>query len=118
MSLFNVSKMLTDNANGDCTPRSYSGRFMYGKDCFALDGSFGWIMRTIESAVVEAGNLYADHNADLQVEERYDEANNLRHDFDKFVRTIFRFKIDSMGLGSVVYWPSIQADPETDEDDE
>lgn len=80
--------------------RKYSGRGMYGKKCLGItfDGSFSLI-----HFGYELGRL-ADE--DFHIEEA------------------FNYATDSMGLGTILYWPNIEfndvfeEDSEFDDDDE
>jgi hypothetical protein len=67
------------NIYDDVDLRSYSGRYMYGKDCIGLDGNFKDIMRVLFKAAVLDPEAFEDCGLD-------------------------NFSQDSMGLGSIVYW--------------
>jgi hypothetical protein len=84
-----------DQDCGDFTVRSYSGRGMYGKECLAITGDL------IDLVVL--GFIIADGYSD-----------------EVDVSDLAGARKDSMGLGVVVYWPSIpfEGDDEDNEEDE
>lgn len=75
--------------------RSYSGRFMYGKDCIGLDGNFSDIMKVLFKAAIIDPTTFEACSLDS-------------------------FSQDSMGLGAIVYWTHLDdvEGLEFDEDDE
>jgi hypothetical protein len=75
-------EFLEDNAT-DCsyTVRAYSGRSMYGKECIGID---------CEDAITTIAQLAFQAGQD---------------DFTKFQDMIDSMRVDSMGRGSIVYWP-------------
>jgi hypothetical protein len=73
---------------------SYSGRYMYGKECLAIDGDGHQLMRVVLRAAMLEPEIFEDLNLD---------------DISK----------DSMGLGQVWYWRHIDVDDvEFDEEEE
>jgi hypothetical protein len=62
--------------------RPYSGRYMYGKSCLALDGRRTDVMRVLFKAAVADGDVFEMYGLDRYLE-------------------------DAMGLGIVVYWPNL-----------
>lgn len=69
------------------SPRSYSGRGMYGARCVAIEPDRGDLM----ALGIEVAREAAGRDADLEA-----------------VADAFRgARIDSMGRGIVVYWPSL-----------
>lgn len=63
---------------------NYSGRCMYGKQCLAIVGTLSELLPAIYDAGCIAGNAGDDEIPDIE--------------------------IDSMGNGSVVYFPQLQVD--------
>ena len=91
-----------DNCNADI--RSYSGRGMYGDNCLGID---------CNNPVAVFGELIyflMDDHCDEEIEE---EAKDLAETL-----TNTRIETDSMGRGSILYFPNIPwtADNEEDED--
>jgi hypothetical protein len=81
---------LEEIENGDFKVRSYSGRGMYGKSCLAIVGDC--------INPVEIGYLiyeWCESNAEVL----HGEVPSLNH--------ISNMHSDSMGLGTVYYWPRI-----------
>jgi hypothetical protein len=69
---------------------SYSGRFMYGKKCLAVDGDFSPF--ALGFAIGQ------------------------REELSEFEQVLDSTKQDQMGLGIVLYWPRIEA-PSSEEDE-
>ena len=80
------------------TPRSYSGRGMYGKECLGVN--------TDMSAMAVAGWLIKALKETVDDESQWDELADILYD------TV----IDSMGRGIIMYWPSIAFEGEENED--
>lgn len=95
---FNEIKEVVEDAGFD--PQSYSGRGMYGRKClsFNLDRDENVVDAILDLA--EALNSHVQDNPEIEFEDAIQEFKGA--------------KSDSMGLGSVVYFPSI----EWEEDDE
>lgn len=74
--------------------RSYSGRGMFGKQCIGVN---------LDSNDSAAFALIADCVACLDTELERESA----------ARIFARTKEDSLGLGSIIYWPSMAWDNET-----
>src|SRR6185503_1826598 len=70
------------------TPRSYSGRGMYGKECFGVDSS-----NPVNDLIRLFGALAEQFDAE-QIAEVANALDGVR--------------MDSMGRGSIMYWPSIE----------
>lgn len=75
----------------------YSGRCMYGQECLGLVGSFENIMTVLQAVTSEL------HDYSVEGDEEYQMAWSDWMDF------AFQFKMDSMGLDVIVYWPNMQA---------
>ena len=102
---FNEIKEVVEDAGFD--PQSYSGRGMYGRKClsFNLDRDENVVDAILDLA--EALNSHAQENPEIEFEDAIQEFKGA--------------KIDSMGLGEVVYFPNIEwehEDEEFDEDEE
>lgn len=79
----------------------YSGRFMYGQQCLGMvcDDPVGAILDLIEQAVNDG-----------------DDMDELR----EIIATLRNYRSDSLGLSTIVYWPSIidtNPDPDDGADD-
>lgn len=81
------------NIYDDVDLRSYSGRYMYGKECIGLDGNFKDIIRVMIKAAVLDPETFEDCGLD-------------------------DFTSDSMGLGSIVYWTHLDETDGLELDDE
>lgn len=75
----------------DAEARSYSGRYMYGKDCFAIvTEDSAW------SIAVRAAMYLAEYEDDMESTEALGYIVNHEP------------RQDSMGLGVVYYWPGLE----------
>jgi hypothetical protein len=72
--------------------RSYSGRFMFNKSCLAITTDES--IKTIQTVFFEFGRQTAE-------EDGGDAAS-------RFLSSRGEVRMDSMGLGSVIYWPYIE----------
>ena len=85
----------------DYTPRKYSGRAMYGKQCLGVEidryeSPYEFFAALIENAAEEA------------VERLDDEGEVAVYDtFEEVSRMMRRTRSDSLGLGMILYWPHI-----------
>lgn len=77
--------------NAGYETRSYSGRGMFGKQCLAIS--------TDDSPFDVAANL-------LETSIRSIEVSEVEFDQQHFADILRQTRSDSMGLGSVYYWPS------------
>lgn len=73
--------------------RSYSGRYMYGRECLGLDGNSNDLLKVVIRAAILNNDLFEDLNLD---------------DISQ----------DSMGLGSIWYWTHIDVDGVEFEDED
>ena len=80
--------------------RSYSGRSMYGKECLAV---------TSDEAAPEVLTLLFEEVIMKHPSEEEKEA---------FAEALRGFKTDSMGRGTVIYWPNVKYVENEDEEDE
>lgn len=77
----------------------YSGRYMYGRECVGVIGSFRDIVSFVSSVSRLAGEACdSPHTLDLQINE--------------FVSSIGNCQVDSYGLDTVCYWPSVKVGEE------
>ena len=94
--------------------RSYSGRCMYGENCVGVTTKdpYGLVAGVMRSAGMIGIDDTVDTVASIEqmIENKDDELQDLEHLFS-------RTKTDSMGLSTIVYWPSLTW-PEGEEDDE
>lgn len=83
--------------HADYTCRSYSGRAMYGKTCLAveIDGTMGMLISCVIQAVGDG------------VVPNYAEA----------AEAFMKMKTDSMGLGTIAYFPGIGYVGDEEDDD-
>ena len=105
--------------------RSYSGRGMYGKSCLAITGSLRECQRAVANVVGVLIDEIVDAEADLNDDSLSDA---IRNAADITVTTnrklieqlIATQQSDSMGMGTVMYWPNFtfEADETVDEDEE
>ncbi len=75
--------------------RSYSGRAMYGKSCLGVEVARGQSL----------GELFATIIENVEEDDRYEVAQQVR-----------RLCTDSMGLGTIVYFPNVEFDDANSED--
>lgn len=74
----------------DVKPYSYSGRFMYGKTCLAINvHSMGELIRFVQELT---------HDVELDPD----------HPLTEFAEIVNAVRSDQMGLGLVYYWPSVE----------
>lgn len=97
---FNEIKEVVENAGFD--PQSYSGRGMYGRKCLSFN--LGRDENLVDAILnlAEAVNSYVEDNPEIEFEDAIQEFKGA--------------KTDSMGLGEVVYFPTI--DWEEDEEEQ
>lgn len=106
-----LQSMLMEAADrDDVSCRSYSGRFMYGKNCVALTGSLSNCMQIIAAVIVELREKLktVQLGSSEEYQDRY---------FSEAVNTLMGFETDSMGRSDVVvYWPRVEwIEPAEDE---
>jgi hypothetical protein len=96
---FDLLQEAIDRANiyDEVSLRSYSGRYMYGKECIGIDGDTNDLLKVVIRAAIIDNELFEDLNLD---------------DISR----------DSMGMGSIWYWTHIDVDgvefEDEDEEDE
>jgi hypothetical protein len=72
----------------------YSGRAMYGRECFGIVGNESDLVTFIKGVAVAAYQAGQENDDDNPVIELADELENVRS--------------DSMGMDAIYYWPSVQ----------
>ena len=110
--LYRVMQAYADGC-GVTVSDDYSGRFMYGKTCVAVEGGsveiqelFKAVLLDYHQSWVEAENQRMIGNDDAAPDILYEDLLDL---------LLVDHKTDSMGLGIVVYWPKWQHTEVTDE---
>lgn len=108
MSEKHTLQVIFEEADFPC--RSYSGRAMYGKECLGVTIDRGQDMGMLFANIVDG--LYEmvahDHEEDHHEQAFLDVADAMR-----------AMRTDSMGLGTIVYFPGVDyvSDDEEDDDD-
>lgn len=112
----NVAQMLKEAAESsrEVSFRSnYSGRCMRGESCVGLDGDFRDLHQVVSEVIKQfIDNLYdatieaveADNEVELE------KTDTLKEEIQEAVDTLLNYKTDSMGLGSIMYWPDIDGE--------
>lgn len=77
--------------------RSYSGRGMYGRECLGVD--------------IDRGSSFLDKLADVLESATEDEIQTIADG-------IRDSRQDTMGLGSIIYWPNVKWEDDPSEDEE
>ena len=85
--LYNALKEAYDIGLIESAPRSYSGRAMYGSHCIGIDLPDA---NDIFKVGFEVGQLFGDKDVSIP-----------------------RCRTDAMGLGIILYWPSMEWDFES-----
>lgn len=95
------ANMLTDG-QGSASWRSYSGRAMYGAKCFAI------VVDTSEFVVgVAMGRVAAEW--DIRDGDMLEPHDQEFHAVEVVEAMAVSTRTDSMGRGTVVYWPNVEA---------
>jgi hypothetical protein len=82
--------------------RSYSGRCMYGRNCLGIDGDMASIVANLVSTAMELA---------LEKKLSFDER-------EEISSVLGAMRTDSMGRGTIVYFPQVEFVGEDDEDSE
>ena len=87
----------------DFSIQSYSGRGMYGKQCLSVhcDPSPG----KLKIAIIE--QVHSILNQDVQESETNEEIEAHIEACTELLKQMMDAREDSMGLGTVIYWPDI-----------
>lgn len=85
----------------------YSGRGMYGKQCFALVGEVCDCMHVMHSFIMDLYDNIVQAALDVDDGEDRQSLHVTKHAVDALVHELANIRMDSMGLSTVVYWPSI-----------
>lgn len=97
-ALAKLIQEIAENSDDDCRFRSsYSGRGMYGRECVGITGDRGQLQLVIAEIIKETHHSLA----------------GLNMDFDHVVDLVMNYSEDSMGRGSIFYWPQIQMEEES-----
>lgn len=103
--LYHVMQKFADDY-GVVVSNDYSGRFMYGRQCVAVEGGESEIQELFKAVLldyhqswIEAENQRMIGNDAAAPDILYEELLDL---------LLVNHKTDSMGLGIVVYWPKWQ----------
>jgi hypothetical protein len=114
-----LQKMLSDacDDSGEVQFRNdYSGRAMYGRRCVGITGS--WkdcqaVMASVTAAMAQDlfDTAINTDDSDREANEAYD----LNDRVQEKINEIMSFTFDSMGLDTIIYWPSLEPLEEDDE---
>lgn len=109
----------TCQALGTVKYRSYSGRGMYGKQCVGIVGDWKDCQCLMQVVIGDQAQEVFDTARDA-TDESMDAAFDEHDDLQQTIAMIFDFRSDDMGLQSVVYWPNLEYNGDTmnDEEDE
>lgn len=95
------------NSQNELGMRTYSGRGMYGKYCLGFTGE-----DLLESL---SNELFGSVTDDILTDENEKDGNEVLNQVDKIVKERLEFfqlflnsRQDSMGLGTIVYFPNIK----------
>lgn len=102
--------------NVDVEPRSYSGRGMHGRSCVSVHVDGGLVLG-LGARIVSAESRGLDVE-DIDVDDALDEIGTIA---DAVADVMDRASSDSLGRGSVIYWPHLdwpEDEPEVDDDDD
>jgi hypothetical protein len=83
----------------------YSGRCMFGKTCVGITGT----MRDCQEVLSEALTRAGIDSQTVQLGSSREETNRF---YRQLVKTLTDFRTDSMGMGSILYWPELPPIPE------
>lgn len=90
--------------------RSYSGRGMYGDSCVAVSCDENNISDVVLDIVSESMDLLDWYNPES-------DPDSIRDSIDELISSLKGAKMDSMGLGYVVYWPNMAWPNEVEDED-
>ena len=120
-SEYKALQHLADETNLNIRFRSdYSGRGMFGDHCLALDLPREVTGTQALMAIVELlhNRALEEIATDDQVDEDEEPNDEARTILDKVFRMAQETRSDSMGLGSIVYWPRTTAEDNGESGDE
>jgi hypothetical protein len=104
-TLQSLLMQVRDSAQFDVDVRSYSGRGMYGENCLGVTISPGEMGQFI-ARLMEAQHLLDTEEGDEEVKET---------EWEAVAKGLRRWTQDSMGRGTIIYFPGV---PFVDYDDE
>jgi len=90
---------------------TYSGRGMYGRQCVGITGDMTDCQAAIAYVVKElsmALSRVAKESVDPDYSATPDDLADTENDFDHAINTLMDFRMDSMGLGVILYWPELE----------
>jgi hypothetical protein len=92
--------------------RFYSGRAMFGAECLAVTGDKLELADAFESMAIQLLDAVLERHSD-ETDRNTTDINDLRD----MMSNLFNYEQDSMGMGSVYYWPAIDFEkPESNDD--
>lgn len=111
--IVSVLERLQDDGDGDLTlRREYSGRGMFGRKCVAVDVREGSAARVVCMIISELTS--SDFVDECPEGDEFWLADRVA----ELCEALQYVKQDSMGLGTVIYWPNIQESETDNEPDE
>jgi len=90
---------------------TYSGRGMYGRQCVGIVGSMAecqLIIAQVVKGLSMALSRVAKESVDPDYSATEDDLADTENDFDKAITTLMNFSMDSMGRGTILYWPELE----------
>lgn len=92
---------------------SYSGRFMYGQHCLAVNADGGKNETDVAFALIEAVLEHIADGSEVELNKALEAINDIK-------ALMREARTDSLGLGMVIYWPDLpyQDDGQDDDDDD
>lgn len=110
MRMFDIQSYFEDCE--EVKARSYSGRFMYGKDCLGIVGSIQECMqaiaRIIARIIQEMYDEVVNYAEDLADDDDANELERLHESAQNITKTLLSYKQDNMGYDVILYWPDIE----------
>ena len=89
----------------------YSGRGMYGRQCVGIDGSMAECQLVIAQVIKNlsmALSRVAKESSDPDYSATEDDLADTENDFDHAITSLMNFSMDSMGRGTILYWPNLE----------
>lgn len=90
---------------------TYSGRGMYGSQCVGISGSLAECQLVIAQVVKNlsmALSRVAKESLDPDYSATQDDLADTENDFDNAINNLMNFSMDSMGHGTILYWPNLE----------
>ena len=95
----------------DCTDievRSYSGRGVYNRQCLAVVGNISELRVLIATVISEAHTSVFEAAIETESDIDKDQADAESNALIDLIDQIMDYETDSMGLSTVLYWPSVE----------